>query len=221
MRSDGIHILSGLIEDAYQNEVDDFEFPQAARTGRFAVSVLIPPNTTVRTCRQMLQKLLTERFHLKTDVETRQVARYYLKVAKSGLKMKPVNPPADASASYSFDVKDGNVRYVYRGAPMSRILISIRGHAALNARARGLQATGSVNDPSFRLAAVDSVVDETGLTGSYDGAYEFAPAASLRSEFSESLSDALTRQLGLTLELRRAPGKVLVIRSADRTPTEN
>jgi uncharacterized protein (TIGR03435 family) len=211
--------LNAVIEDAYKDEVDLIDFPQWSRTGNWAINVNIPPNTSVDTCRLMLQTFLAERFHMVTGVETREVARYYLKVAKSGLKLKSVDgPPTSPNADYNLDVKDGNVRYIYRGAPMSRILISIRAHAELDARGRSLRDTGVVNDPSFRIAAV---VDETGLSGYYDGQFDFAPTASLRNELAESLDDALSRQLGLTLELRRAPGKVLVIRSSVRTPTEN
>lgn len=56
--------------------------------------------------------------------------------------------------------------------------------------------------------------------GYYYGEFTFSVTASLQ-DFAESLDGALTRQLGLTLERRRAPGKVLVIRTSDRVPTEN
>ncbi len=45
-----------------------------------------------------------------------------------------------------------------------------------------------MNDRGFGFASVGGVLDETGLTGHYDG------------EFAETLVDSLTRQLGLTLE---------------------
>ena len=86
---------------------------------------------------------------------------------------------------------------------------SHRGLAVLDARAHALKV---------------SLSDETGLTGYYDGDLEYTiPLTSQLEQFppTESLPDAVVRQLGLTLELRRAPGKVLVIRSSDRTPTEN
>ncbi len=91
----------------------------------------------------------------------------------------------------------------------------------MDARARSLRDTGNVNDPEDRFALVGGIVDETGLTGYYDGEYSFNMTGALHDEFAESLSDVLTRQLGLTLERRRSPGKVLVITSSDRMPTEN
>jgi len=214
--------LSAVIEDAYADEVDDFDFPQWSRMGNFAINVKIPPNTSVGTCRKMLQNFLAERFHMVTAVEIRDVQRYHLKVAKSGLKLKPVDdPPTDPNANFSLSVKDGLELVSFRGAPMSRVLTTISANAILDARARSLRIAGVVNDPSFHLAGVNSVIDETGLRGYYDGEFRFAVTASLHDEFAESLPDALSRQLGLTLELRKAPGKVLVIRSSDRTPTEN
>jgi uncharacterized protein (TIGR03435 family) len=212
----GVHPLAGLIEAAYHDEVDDFEIPKWTQGLRslFAVSVSIPPGTTFRTCRKMLQNLLAERFHMVVGVETREVSRYYVKVAKSGLKLKSAKPPDDPNTSYSFDVKDGNIRYVFRGASASRVFNTIRTAVLLNTQVQSALSADS------RIAAV---IDETGLTGYYDGELQLPSplASSPKQDLSETLEDALTRQLGLTLELRRAPGKVLVIRSSDRTPTEN
>lgn len=213
----GSRTLVALISDAYQDSVDGSDFPQWVRNGdRFALSVKIPPNTTAGMCREMLRNLLAERFHLVTGVETREVARLYITVAKSGLKLKPADKSAaDPNARVSSGPVDGKVRYTYRTTPIARIINDIRNHAIMEA-----QVTGLVNDPSFRIAAGGGVVDETGLTGYYDGSFDFY-ATRPPDDLAESLKDAMIRQLGLTLELRRAPGKVLVIRSGDRIPTEN
>lgn len=204
--SSGVYTIADLIRESYYDEADDFDYSQWTRLDPFAVSVKIPPNTSVGACRKMLQTLLAERFHTVTGIETRDIVRYFLKVAKSGLKMKPVgNSPADASDRVKFEVKDGVSHYAYRGAPMSEVVNSLVLPAAV----------------SIKLAVVNSIVDDTSLTGYYDGEFQFSPLAYLRNELAESLNDALTRQLGLTLELRKAPGKVLVLRSSDRMPTEN
>lgn len=215
----GVHSLAALIEAAYHDEVDDFEFPEWTRGIRslFAVSVHIPPGTTRRKCRQMLQNLLAERFRLVVGVETREVSRYYVKVAKSGLKLKSVAPSAEANAGYSFSIENNVQRYVFRGASASRVFSTVRAAATLNALALG-QSPFSANS---RIA---DVIDETGLTGYYDGEFQFPVplASSPKQDFlPETLEDALARQLGLTLELRKAAGKVLLVRSSDRTPSEN
>jgi uncharacterized protein (TIGR03435 family) len=209
--------LAALTAAAYQDSVDGFDLPQWVRNGdRFALSVKIPPNTSAGTCRGMLRDLLAERFHLVTSVETREVARLYVKVAKSGLKLKPADQSAfDPKAAVISSPGAATVHYAYRATPISRIINDVRLNAIMEAQVNGL-----VNDPSFRIAAGGGVVDETGLIGNYDGGFDFY-ATPPPDGLAEPLKDILTRQLGLTLELRRASGKILVIRSGDRMPSEN
>ncbi len=208
-----VYRLDVIISEAYFDQVDDWDLPSWTRNGgTFALSVKVPPNTSVAECRQMLRNFLAERFHMVLGVETRDVARYYLKVAKSGLKLKAVTgPPADLNASSKYEIRNSVVHRTYRAAPMSKILNSLRSNTSVEAFAL-----------SFRLTGVNGLVDETGLTGYYDGEFTLNTSiGSRRDEFAESLSDALTRQLGLTLELRRVPRKVLILESSDRMPTEN
>lgn len=69
------------------------------------------------------------------------------------------------------------------------------------------------------------VIDLTGLEGTYDIRLEFAAASPLAPGSADpqaaELFTALTEQLGLRLEPRRAPVDVLVVDSASRQPTEN
>jgi uncharacterized protein (TIGR03435 family) len=209
--------LVALIADAYRGLTDGIDFPQWVKdVGRVAISVKVPPNTTAGTCREMLRNLLAERFNLVTVIATREVAHYSAKVAKSGFKLKPVEgPPADLRASVTPKAKDGIIHYTYRAAPIARILDAISVQAILEA-----QVSGLVNDPAYRIST-NSFVDETGLTGYYDGGLDLPEKRPQPGEFTEALQDTLQSQLGLTLEFVRAPGKVLVIRSGDRVPTEN
>ena len=210
--------LVSLIDEAYESSVDGFDFPDWVKGGdRFAVSVTIPPNTTVAACHAMIANLLAERFHLVTAFETREVARLYIKVAKSGFRLKPADESkADPNAPISSTPVPGTIHYTYRATPISRIITGIESLAIIDSR-----TTGLINDPAFRMAAGGGVVDETGLTGAYDGSFDVYTTPPADGSPAESFQDSLTRQLGLTLELRRAPGKVLVIRSGDRAPTEN
>jgi uncharacterized protein (TIGR03435 family) len=88
-----------------------------------------------------------------------------------------------------------------------------------------------------------SVVDKTGLTGTYDFNLDFAmdtpgPAGSGLAAAAEppsgqatlpdsgggggpTLISALESQLGLKLESKKGPVKVLVVDSMNRRPTEN
>lgn len=208
--------LVALVSYAYQDSVDGVDLPEWIRGGdRFAVSVRVPPNTNAGACREMLRTLLAERFHLVTGVETRQLSKFYLKVAKSGLKLKTSGESPDTSPVAMSTPIPGYIRFTYRAAPLSRILVNIGTYVVMEA-----QVSGLVNDPSFRVVSGTGVVDETGLTGTYDGTFDFYATRPV-DDAPESLNDAITRQLGLTLELRKAPGRVLVIRSGDRMPTDN
>jgi uncharacterized protein (TIGR03435 family) len=68
----------------------------------------------------------------------------------------------------------------------------------------------------------DVVVDETGLTGYYDGQIEYQSSAAAKADtLAKAPALTIVDQLGLTLEVRKAPRKFLVIRASDRAPTEN
>ncbi len=212
----GTRELFALVRNAYEDMVDTIDFPQwVFDAGTFAISVKIPPNTDARTCRAMLRNLLTERFHLVVALEPRDVGRYHLKVAKSGLKMKAVSgPPSDPGSDYGTRLEGSNVRETFHGATIARIIYILENPAVMDARTRGY-----TTNSSFSFAA--GIVDETGLTGYYDASIVLPIRPPAPDELTESLDDALRNYLGLTLELRRSPGKVLVIRSGDRVPTEN
>ena len=149
--------------------------------------------------RQMLQALLAERFQLKLHRETRELPVYALTVAKGGAKMRKLGddekPPTSAT------------------------------------RPRERPATLMSSIPALIWSisrAVDRpVVDQTGLPGIYEYANlnwaQFARdrrAASADTPVAESVFTALQQELGLKLEPRKDPVKVLVIEHAER-PSAN
>ena len=204
------HFCSRFHIDAYETYAERFDLPDWGHS-RFDVNVKIPPNTDMAACRQMLQNLLAERFHMVTAVQTVEMPTYFLKVAKSGLKWKPADhPPADPNASSIRKMENGISHWTFRGAPMSRVLLPLQAEIVIGSRS-GVYGT-------------DRVIDETALTGYYDGELQFLATLQATSDGQlqgATLNDALIDQAGLTLELRKAPARVLTIRSADRMPTEN
>jgi uncharacterized protein (TIGR03435 family) len=64
------------------------------------------------------------------------------------------------------------------------------------------------------------VVDKTGLTGSYDIKFDYAPDVGKESSLP-SLFTALQETLGLRLEQQKVPVDFVVIDRVDRVPTEN
>jgi len=74
------------------------------------------------------------------------------------------------------------------------------------------------------------VIDKTGLTGQYDYSLAYLPEQMLTARANANpggqddrpgVFTALQEQLGLKLEVRKAPAEVLVIDRVEKTPTEN
>ncbi|HLY39929.1 MAG TPA: TIGR03435 family protein [Terracidiphilus sp.] len=161
----------------------------------------------IRAEQDMVQALLAERFHLRTHHEMRPFRVYALAQARGGSKMKasrlatrdepgsPVGPPGNWTGD---------------GVTMEEL-------------ASNLSALPEVGG---RI-----VVDKTGLQGRFDfalkwtpdpelGALRSAPDNGLDDSSALSLLTAMREQLGLKLEMTKAPVDVIVIDSAE-WPTPN
>jgi uncharacterized protein (TIGR03435 family) len=73
---------------------------------RFSVSAKLPQGASVEQVPEMLQALLRDRFKLEFHRGTKEGPIYALLVAKSGLKMKPAAPGADARPAASDPAPD-------------------------------------------------------------------------------------------------------------------
>ena len=154
-----------------------------------------------RVTKQMMQALLAERFKLKAHFETREMPIYRLTVAKGGPKLKG-NPDTKKGVA---SVNNSMVRGT--AVPLHNFIEMLE----------------SVPDVGGRV-----IVDDTGLTGTYDFVLKWAPleptvssggGATTEGE-TETLFTALEEQLGLKLTATKGPGQVLVIDSIER-PNEN
>ena len=153
----------------------------------------------------MMQGLLADRFKLKAHFETRAMPIYRLTIAKGGPKLKE-NP--DASKG-QVAVSPSMIRG--KAAPMHGLLDVLE----------------SVPDIGGRV-----VIDETGLSGTYDFLLKWTPLAPTESPSGSSgtapspdaegasLFTAIEEQLGLRLIPTKGPGQVLVIDHIER-PSEN
>jgi uncharacterized protein (TIGR03435 family) len=139
-----------------------------------------------------LQDLLQQRFHLVAHIETRPSRGYALLIAKGGPHLTPTK--ADHFPGFRINVSSGEMR----GANWS------------------LPQLAKYLTP----AAGFPVVDQTGLTGSYDIAFSYEPNPDADSTLP-SLSAALKQATGLFLKPQKIPVETLVIDSADKTPTAN
>jgi uncharacterized protein (TIGR03435 family) len=158
----------------------------------------------------MLRKLLTDRFQLAFHRESKELPVFTITVAKGGSKLKPSAAPPGKLPELV------NVIYPEEKGGV---------HVKLPAR----NATMAQFAEEMQRAVVDrAVVDQTGLSGSYDFDLEWTPDDSQfggklpRSAESTkpSLFVALQEQLGLRLDATRGPVLALVIDRVER-PSEN
>lgn len=160
---------------------------------------------TVEQAKRMLQNLLAERFQLAVHQETREKSVYALVIGKNGSKLKE---NAEGSGIVKFNRTGRDVDMVFTGTPIDSLIGQFP-----------------------RMPGIDRpVLDETGLSGKYDFQFSLSdvqlglgvelngiPAA---DSDSASVFTALQDQLGLKLEPRKAPIRVLVIDRVER-PSEN
>jgi uncharacterized protein (TIGR03435 family) len=230
--------LRQLMQLAWDLQSDDLiDAPQWTTTARFDLVARAFASTTntdqppieIDTLRQMLRTFLTERFQIKTHVETREVNGYVLSAPKPRLaKADPSSRTrcTEGPATNSADPRNRN--------PILSRLITCQ-NMTMGQFAERLQslANGYVRVPA---------VDATGLEGGYTFTVNFSPigvfqggpgrggdagpvgggAALSASEPNGALSlpEALDRQLGLKLELQKRPMQVLVFDSIAEKPIE-
>jgi uncharacterized protein (TIGR03435 family) len=149
----------------------------------------------------MMRTLLADRFHLKFHREMKELPVYALTVAKGGPKLTPAPKEENRSTRRSA----GGQLTVMNGtvANLASALSNILGR---------------------------TVVENTGLIGSYDMTLKWTPdeyqAPPLRPDLppadpnGPSIFTALQEQLGLKLESAKGPVEVLVIDSVSK-PSEN
>lgn len=144
----------------------------------------------------MLRKLLAERFHLKTHMEKRDVEFTVLLVAKGGPKLRQSSPGEEVERKF-VDLPGGGRRIDYRNTPVSVL-------------------SDFMNSPPLGPA-----VDGTGLRGGYDFSFVRPLSHGTPEEWYFAWRDALEKQLGLTLGVKRGSLDVMVVDHADDVPTPN
>ena len=145
----------------------------------------------------MLRTLLEDRFHLAVHFESKDMPGYALVVAKSGFKLKPVEPGGSDT-----DTEGGRVQTLTAKKTSMALL------ADLVARDLG-----------------EFVVDKTGLDGVYNFELRWTKD-DLSSNATDldgvpSLFTALQETLGLRLQPQKVPVEIVVVDHAERVPTEN
>ena len=195
--------VRGLIMWAYKLKNYQVSVPAQSPAGDTYFDIVAKADgegaPTVSEFREMLQALLTDRFHLKVHHEMREMPVYALVLGKNGSKLKPSAP--DAGEGGRLQVGDRNYQMTIPKASMDDVVDAV--------------ANAFLDRP---------VVDRTGLTGTYDLKLTYTP--DIRSNRGEpntadiSIFTAVQEQLGLKLEPQKASVTILVVDHVER-PSEN
>jgi len=164
----------------------------------------------VERVRQMVQRLLAERFKLRVRHETRQLPMYALVMVRSTGELGP-----DLHRSSRDCVAEWNAQ----GKPDARNLACGSMQGSRPGKVTGL----AVELGPFVRDLYDwtgrPVVDRTGLTGRFDFTLTWAPEGTTDTD-APSIFTALQEQLGLKLEPATGPVDVLVVDSVERPSPE-
>jgi uncharacterized protein (TIGR03435 family) len=228
--------LAVLIRFAYapprSRSLEPFEIsggPGWLLSDRFDIHATAGRDVSLPELRAMLRTLLAERFQLRAHFEQRDGSVYRMSLARAG-RLGPQLRPAKADcAAVPFDPLRGFVpgdepTCGYFGPSPEAPLDSNRAYQAM----RGMQMQGFAGAHYPYLGR--RVVDMTGLTGYFDGEFEFTaeivmpPPPSGVNPFDgrtlPSIFSVLPQQLGLKLESGRGPVDILIVDHAER-PTPN
>jgi uncharacterized protein (TIGR03435 family) len=203
------YTLFGLIREAYDLQIYQFQStgaPALLQSSDILYDITAKAQgdgtPTRNQFRQMLQALLADRFKLKVHREPVEMPVYALIVGRGGPKFKPSSPDADPTVRISC-TPNCSSNYVLT------------------------MPKGTMEDLSHNLAGAGDrpVVDQTGLTGTFDIKLTYKPAYIKSSSPEPDLNDisiftAVQDQLGLKLEPRKAMIDTLVVDHVEK-PSEN
>lgn len=233
--------LMWLIHEAHNVAFDQIVGPGWLTNEPYTIVAKVPPGASKVQAALMLQNLLAERFGLAFHREKKEFPVYALSIAKTGPKLK------EAADSNGKTLRPGDARPIADRDGFPQFPAGVRGVAG--------HVSNGINHMTFRGSSIADlvrwlgndfgskvgsslwtpgrIVDNTGLTGSYDFTIECAcfmgigSALSAPDLFAErgasgaSLVSALEKQLGLKIEKSKAMLDVLIIDHVEKTPTEN
>lgn len=185
--------LVWLIASAYDVSIRQVSgLPKSFSSKNYDIEARSAMPATREQMMRMLQNLIEDRFKLRLHREAKELRVFVLRVSKGGPKLEENKDGADLEARNS-----GAGRETYRNFPMSIFANILSAHLD------------------------DTVVDGTGLKGSYDFKLEFTPERLGQGAKDghepepnlegSSLFTALKEQLGLELRRETVPVPLLAI----------
>jgi uncharacterized protein (TIGR03435 family) len=205
--------------------LDSARFDVIAKASTVTAGPATAQQIDIDSLRLMFQALLVDRFKMKVHYEERPVNGYVLTATKPKLEKADPSNRTGCKEGPGPDGKDPRI-----GNPvLSRLLTCRNMTIAQLAEQLPNLANGYVHTP---------VLDSTGLTDPYDFTLSFSAIGVLQNGLPKpqaaegdanasdpsgglSLPDAMSKQLGLKMEMRKRPMQVLVIDRMEEKPTEN
>ncbi len=255
----GFTPLMSLIVAAYKVKPYQVNGPSWMNTTMFDILAKLPEGSTKEQIPEMLQALLADRFKMTMHRENKEHPELNLVVAKGGAKLKEAEPEPEGAAEEP--LKPGEMA---TEGPEGRQRFSFGKDGTFHASGQGMEVSGGMKGTAFYIDAkrikMDSfaqllsqfagttVVDKTGLKGSYQMVLDFsleelvamaqasglaaamgggpAPApgqgpANAASDPSGPSVTALVQKYGLKLVSQKTPTDFIVIDHIEKTPTEN
>ncbi|MEO6803236.1 MAG: TIGR03435 family protein [Granulicella sp.] len=189
--------LKGLLQDAYDIKEDLISgVPGPIDSARFDVEAkIVEPDAVVMKKltgpqrRAMVLPFLVERFQLKAHTEVKILPVYELVVVQGGPKFKPSADDKKHGQHMSIQSNNGSREMTAGGVPMKDLASTL---------------TNQVHR---------TVIDKTGLAGSYDLAMKWSSDEGTEAETATvpGIFTALQEQLGLKLQPGKGPVETLVV----------
>lgn len=199
--------LKFLIRVAYHVREDQISGgPKWMDSERYDVVAKIAGSSTDEQSRQMLQRMLAERFQVRVHRDSREANTYQLTVARGGLKVSP-SEEADGKGSASA----GRGKIIGQKISMAQL-------AGMLSNALGQTVADGTGVKGFFDVNLEWTPDESQPVVTKPGV--FPPPAAPAESTGPSIFGALQEQMGLKLEARKATVEVLVVDAAER-PSAN
>src|SRR5581483_1898477 len=166
---DGFH-LRRLLLSLHNLRDDQLRAPDWMRDVQVDIVAKVPPGVTSVQARQMLAKLIEERFQMKLHRESESRPVYNLIVAKGGPKMK-LSPKVDEAPQGAIRAPDPGPPGPDGFSEMPESYVRVFGAVTMERDGRSKTIAIGESMPAFAEHLTrhldDLVFDKTGLTGTY------------------------------------------------------
>jgi uncharacterized protein (TIGR03435 family) len=219
--------LKMLLGRAFNLPDEDIFGPAWIDKQQYEVVAKLPPNTNMSSLRAMLRQLLEERFSLKCHTESRVAPVYPLTVGRNGSKLRPAKKEPDSNdGSDAAEVSRARTMAMLQESKARILAGDRRNHRLIESQDSTVAKLATALAPYLD----HPVEDQTHLEGGYSFRLDWIsdnrppvslPPAENDGPLGASLFEAIEEQLGLRLQLQRRQTEVLVVETAERTPTSN